>query len=71
MLADVLVVVGAIGLAGFLTWFFFGKRTAAEAMVAGGVQLGLWHAAAAVYDAPGTPTRLLLTRREHRWRPSN
>ncbi len=30
MLADVLVVGGAIGLAGFLTWFFFGKRAAAE-----------------------------------------
>ncbi len=38
MLADVLVVVGAIGLAGFLTWFFFGKRAAAEATVTGGVQ---------------------------------
>ncbi|MFQ5880634.1 MAG: HAD-IC family P-type ATPase, partial [Dehalococcoidia bacterium] len=38
MLADVLVVVGAIGLAGFLTFFFFGKRAAAEATVAGGVQ---------------------------------
>ena len=38
MLADVLVVAGAIGLAGFLGWFFFGKRAAAEAKVAGGVQ---------------------------------
>ncbi|MCH7576864.1 MAG: heavy metal translocating P-type ATPase, partial [Chloroflexi bacterium] len=38
MLADVLVVVGAIGLSGFLGWFFFGKRAAAEARVAGGVQ---------------------------------
>ncbi len=38
MLADVLVVVGAVGLVGFLGWFFFGKRAAAEARVAGGVQ---------------------------------
>ncbi len=38
MLADVLVVAGAIGLAGFLGWFFFGKRAATEARVAGGVQ---------------------------------
>ena len=38
MLADVLVVVGAIGLAGFLSWFFFGKRAAAEATVVGGAQ---------------------------------
>ena len=28
MLADVLVVAGAIGLAGFLGWFFFGKPAA-------------------------------------------
>ena len=29
MLANVLVVVGAVGLVGFLGWFFFGKRAAA------------------------------------------
>ncbi len=30
MLADVLVVAGAIGLAGFLCWFFFAKMTSLE-----------------------------------------
>ncbi len=38
MFADILIVAGAIALSGFLGWFFFGKRAAAEATVAGGVQ---------------------------------
>jgi Cu+-exporting ATPase len=37
-LADILVVVGAAALVAFLVWFFFGKRAAAEASVASGVQ---------------------------------
>lgn len=38
MLADILVVVGALGGAGFLAWFFFGSRAAAETTVTSGVQ---------------------------------
>ena len=38
MFADILIVAGATGLSGFLAWFYFGKRAAAEATVAGGVQ---------------------------------
>ena len=38
MLADILVVVGALGGAGFLAWFFFGSRAAAETTVTSGAQ---------------------------------
>ncbi|MEE8345745.1 MAG: cupredoxin domain-containing protein, partial [Dehalococcoidia bacterium] len=38
MIADILVVAGAIALSGFLGWFFFGKRAAAETILTGGVQ---------------------------------
>ena len=38
MVVDVLVVIGAVGIAGFLAWFFFGSRAATEARVTSGVQ---------------------------------
>ena len=38
MVVDILVVVGAVAIAGFLGWFFFGSRTASETTQEGDVQ---------------------------------
>jgi Cu+-exporting ATPase len=69
VLGDAVVVVGGLGLAGVLAWFFFGKRAATEARVAGGhqdvtivVQGG--YSPNIVRARKGVPLRLRFDRRE-------
>ncbi len=69
MVADVIVVIGALGVAAFLAWFFFGKRAATVAAVAGGVQevtivVQGGYSPNIVRARKGVPLRLHFDRRE-------
>ena len=69
MVVDILVVVGAVAIAGFLAWFFFGSRTARETTQEGGLQEATvvvqgGYSPAVIQARKGVPLRIHFDRRE-------
>ena len=69
MVVDIFVVAGAIAIAAFLAWFFFGSRTASATTQGGGVQevtvvVQGGYSPAVIQARKGVPLRIHFDRRE-------